>query len=146
MMNDEFFVVEGKKYRSHDTLLARYGEPVDEKGNPIDGKWTTMPKNGFCRLLIDWSESLRGFCRRRWLYLCVVGAVVGAIVLSMSGAAFIEAVTNGAAIRDFANFGFFTLVGLIDFVSDADGVVFHEEEHASDTLLALLQCPLQYLL
>lgn len=116
MMNDEFFVVEGKKYRSHDTLLARYGEPVDEKGNPIDGKWTTMPKNGFCRLLIDWSESLRGFCRRRWLYLCVVGAVVGAIVLIMSGAALIKAFTIGAGIRDFAYFGFFALVGLIDFV------------------------------
>ena len=40
----------------------------------------------------------------------------GGVPEMLSGAAFIEAVTNGAAIRDFANFGFFTLVGLIDFV------------------------------
>jgi hypothetical protein len=115
-MNYEIFVVDGKQYRFHDTLLAIYGEPVDEKGNPVDGEWITMPKNGFCRLLIEMLESLRGSCRRRWLYFCVVGAVVGAIVLSMSSVAFIEAVTNGAAIRNFAYFGFFALVGLIDFV------------------------------
>ena len=116
MWYDEIFVVDGKYYRFCNTLLAIYGEPVDEKGNPIDGKWITMPKNGFCRLLIGWGESLRGFLERRWLFFCVVGAVVGAIVLTMSGAALVEAVTNGAAIGDFAYSGFFALVGLIDLV------------------------------
>lgn len=124
-MNDEIFVVDGKRYLFHDTLFAFYGEPVDKNDNPVNGVWIALPKNEIFWLLIDWSESLRGLLEWRWLYFCVIGAVVGAIVLSMSGAALIEAVTNGAAIRDFAYFGFYALIGLIDFVV-CGGSLLHE--------------------
>ena len=116
MRNDGIFVVEGKYYLFHDTLLAFYGEPVDEKGNPIDGEWITFPKNEICRLFINWDESLRGFFGRRWFYISVIGTVFGAIGLILFGPAFIVAVTIGASFRDFAYFGFLTLASLIDLV------------------------------
>ena len=112
----EFFVVDGKQYRFHDTLLAFYGEPVDEKGNPIDGKWITMPKNEICRLFINWDESLRGFFGRRWFYISVIGTVFGAIGLILFGPALAKALMMEMPFVDLRYFGFLTLASFIDLV------------------------------
>lgn len=115
-MNYEIFIVDGKQYRFHDTLLAIYGEPVDKKGNPIDGEWITMPKNEICRLFIDWDESLQRFFGRRWFYISVIGTVFGAIGLILFGPALVKAVMTEMPFGDLCYFGFLTLASLIDLV------------------------------
>ena len=115
-MNEEIFVVDGRYYLFHNTLLALHGEPVDKRGNPLDGEWIILPKNGFCQLLIGCGESFRRFIERHWLFICVIGAAFGAIGLIYLCPAFIEAVTIGASFRDLLYFGVFTLICLIDLV------------------------------
>lgn len=113
MRNDQIFVVEGKCYIFHDTLLAIYGEPVDETGNPVDDEWIILPKNWICWLLIERSE----FFARHWFHICVIGVLFGATGLIIFGSALVKAVMMETPFGGFWYFGLLTLVCLIDFVA-----------------------------
>ncbi|MBR2543958.1 hypothetical protein IKF04_01490 [Candidatus Saccharibacteria bacterium] len=53
MKNGDIIIVDAERYIVSDcSVLGAELTHLDKDGNPIEGEWIILPRNGFCRLLM----------------------------------------------------------------------------------------------